>query len=276
MNPRPSRSSSIPIPRSASASNSARSIEALIPIPFVPPPTRHIQAGSSYSARTSTEPRRVGSSEGVRGSSSFYGRISTSPTRSYSVQSASLASSIPGRRSSSRSTYEPRVVRGTSSERVSASDLNYGPQPSTSPSQARRSSLRTSGSQKPIVPLHVVSRTTPVAFPRPTYLDHSSLRHLLQTEAPIFPIPTRKVEVPSNSSGRPHSYINSDDDDDSVVSSSPPAQNSTVARSTGFIPQDKILKLPTRWSDQDRNTHLSVSPDGRDLSYQGVFPRRID
>ncbi|KJA29365.1 hypothetical protein HYPSUDRAFT_50788 [Hypholoma sublateritium FD-334 SS-4] len=42
-----------------------------------------------------------------------------------------------------------------------------------------------------------------------------------------------------------------------------------MARSTGFIPQDKILKLPTRWSDQDRNTHLSVSPDGRDLSYQG-------
>lgn len=270
MNPRPSRSSSIPIPRSASASNPARSIEALIPIPFVPPPARHIQgAGSSYSARTSTEPRRVGSSEGVRGSSSFYGRISTSPTRSYSLQSASLASSIPGR-SASRSTYEPRVVRGTSSERVSASDLEYGPQPSTSPSHNRRSSLRASASQKPIVPLHVVSRTTPVAFPRPTYLDHSSLRHLLQTEAPILPIPTRKIEVSSHPSGRPH-Y--SDDDDDSTSLSSSPAQNSTAARSTGFIPQDKILKLPTRWSDQDRHTHLNVHPDGRELTHQGMLRR---
>lgn len=32
---------------------------------------------------------------------------------------------------------------------------------------------------------------------------------------------------------------------------------------------DQPLKLPTRWSEQDRHQNLSVSPDGRDLTYHG-------
>ncbi|KAF9478718.1 SPRY-domain-containing protein [Pholiota conissans] len=270
MTSRPPRSSSIPIPRSASTSNSARSIEALIPIPFVPPPARHIHATSPHSARPIAESRRAGLPDGYRSPTTGNSNVSTSPTRSTS-RSFSLASSVPGR-NPSRTRYEPRVGRSAVPVPPST-DLELPVQPSTSPSQVRRvsgTSLRASGPQKPIVPLHVVSRTTPVAFPRPSYLDYSSLRQLLQTEAPILPIPTRKVEVSLTSGGRNLDDIEffSDEDDSSEPSTPPrPRALSVLVPS---VSQERILKLPTRWSDQERNPHLSVAPDGRKLSFEGT------
>ncbi|KAF8973823.1 concanavalin A-like lectin/glucanase domain-containing protein [Flammula alnicola] len=61
----------------------------------------------------------------------------------------------------------------------------------------------------------------------------------------------------------------SDDDDDSIATSSPPSQTRPIPQSTPLPPQDQTFKLPTRWSDQDRHQHLSVSPDGRELTYHG-------
>lgn len=42
------------------------------------------------------------------------------------------------------------------------------------------------------------------------------------------------------------------------------SDNSTMVGST------PVFRLPTRWSEQDRHTYLSVSNDGRDLTYDGI------
>ncbi|CAA7260010.1 unnamed protein product [Cyclocybe aegerita] len=122
------------------------------------------------------------------------------------------------------------------------------------------------GPPKPIVPQHVV-RTTPAAFPRPAYLDHSALRHLLQVEGPEPPIPSRRADASaSTTSARNQAYANalsvSSDNDDTRSASSSPVP-------TPLPRVDQPLKLPTRWSEQDRHTGLSVSSDGRELIFNG-------
>jgi len=267
MNSRPSRSSSIPIPRSPSSSTS-RNIESLISIPFSSP-TRHLHPTSqSPSTRPVTEPRRVGVVDGSRPGVSS--NVSVSPIRP-TARSVSLVSTLPVR-PPSRTPFEPRVVRGSGIEVASAADPDCVAQPATiHPRRTSISHTRISGTQRPIVPLHVVARTTPVAFPRPAYLDHSSLRHLLQTEPPSLPIPSRMVEVTPGTTTRHQNFPStmspsSDNDDDGLAT--PPPQARPTPRAT-LVSMDQPLKLPTRWSEQDRHQNLSVSPDGRDLTYHG-------
>ncbi|PPQ72669.1 hypothetical protein CVT26_002885 [Gymnopilus dilepis] len=65
--------------------------------------------------------------------------------------------------------------------------------------------------------------------------------------------------------GFPAAYRASAHDEESI--GSPPPQNRPA--STPLPPQDQAFKLPTRWSEECRHQHLSVTPDGRELSYQG-------
>ncbi|KAF4623284.1 hypothetical protein D9613_002023 [Agrocybe pediades] len=262
MTSRPGRSSSIPIPRSAS-STSGRNIESLIPIPFVSPGRQAAMQGTS--GRQPTEPRRVGP-EGPRSVTTTH-NISVSPVRS-TARSVSLVSSVPGRTSSSRPPFEPRVIRGAPAEHI-----EHGPPQSTSPSQARRVSMgtvRASVTQPTIVPQHVVSSST-AAFPRPAYLNYSSLRHFLQTDAQPSTLPSRVAESPSAASSRAQSYlssVSSDNDDESSLASVPlPTRSSNHVAAP--MPQDQVLRLPTRWSEQDRHHNLNVFSDGRELSFQG-------
>ncbi|KAF8167856.1 hypothetical protein B0H34DRAFT_792533 [Crassisporium funariophilum] len=276
MSSRPSRSSSIPIPRSSSASNPARNLESLISIPFVSSP-RPQHSSLSQAPRHITDPpqRRVHNvpihnvSHASRTIASGSNIPSISPTRQ-TVRSASLATAVPGR-TPNRSLFEPRIIRSSGPE-VQPLDLECPIIPSITPSQTRRASVpntRISTSQKSLPPQHVVARTTPVAFVRPAYLEYSSLRHLLQTEAPVLPVPSRKLE-PSSSSSRPQSYsasmsTSSDNDEDS--NTTPPREIRPA--STSSSGQDPLFRLPVRWSEQDRHIHLSVSADGRDLSHNG-------
>jgi len=264
MTSRPGRSSSIPIPRSASASASARNIESLIPIPLVSPGRQGLPG------RPTAEPRRVGP-EGPRPAATTSHNISISPVRS-TARSVSLVSSVPGR-TPSRQPFEPRVIRSSATDHSHTEECPPGQQPSTSPSQVRRvsvGSVRASGAQPTIVPQHVVSPST-VAFVRPAYLNHSSLRNFLQTDPQSLIIPSRVVEPPSTVSSRAQSYLSSvssdNDDDSSMGSLSLPSRSKRLAAVS--LPQDRILKLPTRWSEQERHPNLNVFSDGRELSYQG-------
>ncbi|PFH54698.1 hypothetical protein AMATHDRAFT_134637 [Amanita thiersii Skay4041] len=56
-----------------------------------------------------------------------------------------------------------------------------------------------------------------------------------------------------------------DSDDDS--NASPPREPPPV--SPVLLPPVHVLRLPTRWSDQVKHSSLSVTADGRDLSYNG-------
>ncbi|PPQ98885.1 hypothetical protein CVT24_003516 [Panaeolus cyanescens] len=260
MSSRPSRSSNIPIPRSSSTSSSSRNIESVISIPFIPSSSRHHLPTSptNTTGRNISDSRRA-VSHGTRPISVTSNQLSTSPSTS-TLRSTSLVSSVPTSRTS---TFEPRVVRGSSHDHA-LQDLD-AVQPSTSPSQLRRSSVTTrpSAPPRPVIPHHVFAKT-PVSFARPSYLEFCALRHLIQTDPLPGPIPSRKA--PSISNTRPQSYAHysaSDNDDDSA--GTPPR----AIPATTPVPRQKIV-LPSRWSEHDRHPNLSLSHDGREVSYTGT------
>ncbi|KAJ6519276.1 concanavalin A-like lectin/glucanase domain-containing protein [Mycena sanguinolenta] len=116
-------------------------------------------------------------------------------------------------------------------------------------------------SHRPPLPYLVRGSLVQLALepPHPTEqsLEHSALRHLLQTEASPSPPPSRKAG-PSRRSLTP----STDSDDDG---SPPPRQ---IIPAVNASPQ--VLHLPTRWSERYRHELLSISPDGRDVTYQGA------
>ncbi|KAF8912907.1 concanavalin A-like lectin/glucanase domain-containing protein [Gymnopilus junonius] len=69
----------------------------------------------------------------------------------------------------------------------------------------------------------------------------------------------RKIEAPTSQASRSQSYMSSvslhSDDEERLE---------LLLRRV-----DQVFKLPTRWSEQDRHQSLSVSSDGRELSYHG-------
>ena len=144
-------------------------------------------------------------------------------------------------RSISNGTFEPRVIRPPGASRGSCVDVPLSPsttrirRASTSNISTTISSSQRAGSLAfPQLSSHQsVSPLPSVPFQRPAYLEHSSLKHLLQTEFPPLLPPSRY--------GHGSNTLN------------------------------PVLRLPTRWSDQDRHLSLSVSPDGCELTFVGTL-----
>ncbi|KAH9994389.1 concanavalin A-like lectin/glucanase domain-containing protein [Russula vinacea] len=125
---------------------------------------------------------------------------------------------------------------------------------------------------------HLALHQSPPPFPRPPYLDHSSLRHLLQTELPPNLPPSRYTIYPfvprPQQTSIPPALID-DSDAESTASPppglppSPPASVSakSLSETASLVSSSPVFRLPTRWSEQDRHTYLSVSADGRELTY---------
>lgn len=195
-------------------------------------------------------------------------------------------------------TFEPRVIRppdvsrgscvevalppsATRNQRVSTSNI-----PTAIP-LSQRAGFSTS-SQLP--PHQSVGPLPSVPFQRPAYLEHSSLKHLLQTEfPPLLPLgrygndisvldddrSSRNVSL-AFPRRRRTPLIESDDEDPFT----PPRelQPSVSTYIPGGTALNPVLRLPTRWSDQDRHLSLLVSSDGRELTFVGKFlvhPRAI-
>ncbi|RDB28553.1 Ran-binding protein 9 [Hypsizygus marmoreus] len=265
MTTRPSRSASIPIPRSTSSLSPSRNIESVISIPFAAPGRPRLSSAQAFPHRSNAadDHRGLGVSYGTRGSTNT--AAAYSPTRP-TARSMTLAAG-PGRGSvRAPSTFEPRVVRasGEASRSTDTACL-----PSTSPSRTRRQSIsgvRGTSAQRPISTYNTPP-PPPVSFARPAYLEHSAFRHMLQTESPPALPPSRKNEPTYEHHGYPAAMSPpTDSDDESNVS--PPRELPSAPPS--IVSHDQILKLPTRWSDQYRHALLSVSGDGRDLTYHGA------
>lgn len=96
----------------------------------------------------------------------------------------------------------------------------------------------------------------PETFARPAYLDHSTFRDALHSEL-SFAIPRKDASTPA-----PAMTPSTTDSDDE--SSTPPRR--VQAPSTPSLPAN-VFNLPTKWSVTDRSTHLTISQDGRDLTY---------
>jgi Ran-binding protein 9/10 len=229
------RSSSIPIPRLSSTPRT--NIESLISIPS--------------SARPPPSLPRAG----------------RPPARSFS-HSASfpLHSSPPP-----NAAYQPRIIRPDPPHDAlhpSSSSPDHRP-PKRSASQSH-SHPPSSSSALPSSLHSRVKPHSPHSFPRPSYLDHSALRHMLCTDIPSSASPksydSPLLESHSASRSRTRSPM-SDSDDESVLgplpSSKPPAPPSPAPS------PNQLLRLPTRWSDEFRHHLLSVSSDGREITYQG-------
>jgi len=185
--------------------------------------------------------------------------------------------------------FEPRVIRPPGVSRGSCIDVTLSP----SATRTRRASTSTISTTVPpsqragsltfpqLSSHQSVSPLPSVPFQRPAYLEHSSLKHLLQTEFPPLLPPGRYghdvgvLDDDQNSQSVTHPYsrrrrtplIESDDEDPftpprelpPLVFAHPPTTNTL----------SPILRLPTRWSDQDRHLSLSVSADGRELTFVG-------
>jgi hypothetical protein len=113
------------------------------------------------------------------------------------------------------------------------------------------------------------ARPTSVTFSRPSYLEYSSLRHLLQAEGPASPLSSRRAD--SSVGTRPQPYPvamspSSDIEEDSGATP-PPHNPRPLSTSLPLATQDTPFRLPTRWGDHHPN--LSLSLDGRELTYEG-------
>ncbi|OAX43637.1 SPRY-domain-containing protein [Rhizopogon vinicolor AM-OR11-026] len=164
--------------------------------------------------------------------------------------------------------YEPRIIRADTACPTSSS---------VSPSRARRASgtgVRAPSTHRPALanPSAGPMAIDIAPFSRPSYLDHSALRHLLQTDtSPQLPS-SPKIEsvivradygVGRRGSQRSPSF----DSDEEEMSYS--GELSSRPQQEHILISPAPLRLPTRWSDEYRNPLLSVSADGRDLNYQG-------
>lgn len=294
MTTRPSRSSSIPIPASSAA---ARNLENVISVPFLanPGPVGSPRARMVVAARPSLSvnsgsipaPRRNVATSPVR-------TISGSHSYSNAARSPVLSSSPP--------VFEPRIIRATTSPARSVDPACFpAATPPPSVTRARRQSTTrntgvatpshhgmvrsVSGSAPTSSP--AVTHTQSEVFPRPSYLDYSALRDLLQTDVPATSVDARSTETRASASAWGHTstytaptaapavshypylrrgHTPATESEEESTASPPP----TIPTASGpTLLANPVLRLPTRWSEQDRHPPLSVSPDGRELTFIG-------
>ncbi|KAG2045275.1 hypothetical protein BDR03DRAFT_848151 [Suillus americanus] len=161
--------------------------------------------------------------------------------------------------------YEPRVIRVDTTC------------PTSPPSRVRRSSatgVRAPSAQRPAMAHSSVGPfpADPAPFPRPAYLDHSALRHLLQTDIPQLSSslkPDLVVLRTEYAGGRRRAQRSPSFDSDEEDTSPPGEMSSRQQQENNPLMTSALLSLPTRWSEEYRSSMLSVSADGRDLTYQG-------
>ncbi|KAI0307507.1 hypothetical protein B0F90DRAFT_1674305 [Multifurca ochricompacta] len=198
----------------------------------------------------------------------------------------------------------PRIIRANNVSNspsvqltsTSRADIACSPPLPTSPTHTRRPSAGPSNRRSPSVHRpgslahstlpspHLALHQSPAPFPRPAYLEHSSLRHLLQTELPSNLPPSRYTQstiypfVPRHQHASITPALIDDSDAESTTASPPPPGIPSSPATAGTKPPNEsislvgsspVFRLPTRWSEQDRHPYLSVSADGRELTYHG-------
>lgn len=225
---------------------------APIPIPMPPSGVRSLDNAISI-------PHRFPSS------SSF---ATSPPSLVRSVPRASLSSS----RGSPRVPYEPRIVRAShpaTADRCLQPPVSttHARRASTSPHQARSATRSSANTQADAPPLVVTTDT----FPRPAYLDHSTFRDLLHTDPSCSSLrrdaSTLARTTPASSVASTMTPSTDSDDDHST----PPRRTVATTPLPAPLQPQAVFSLPTRWSVTDRSNHLTISQDGRDLTYTGTL-----
>lgn len=187
--------------------------------------------------------------------------------------------------------FEPRVIRPPDTSRGTCVDITLPPSAtrnqrastSTTPTAVSLSQGAGSLASSQLSSHQTVSLLPNVPFQRPAYLEHSSLKHLLQTEFPPVLPPgryghdvsvldddqnSRDITLPFPRRRRTPLIESDDEGPFTPPRDLPPVVSAYPTTSTSLNP---VLRLPTRWSDQDRHLSLLVSPGGRELTFVGKF-----
>lgn len=190
--------------------------------------------------------------------------------------SGSLASMTPPNYSISHGTsssFQPRVIRASSSAAV-ASSGHEQPVSRHSVSPVRHRTQSSSLLSRP----QLGSRPHPAAtslrppeppFTTPAYLSHVVLSNLFHGG----PLPPQPHIIESRvTSEAPSSMTDSDESTDPHV---PGFRRRRHRHNNNASPKELVswptaLALPTQWSENDKSPHLTVGPDGRDVSFNGA------
>lgn len=220
------------------------------------------------------------------------------------IRGTSFSASMSAPPGSPALSFPPSNLAGTAGATVSAPVLPSSSTrgPSHSPTRTRRGPPSTNTPHSnvshrtvsaPVLPPSQTSIIIPppspyaTSFPRPSYLEYSAFRHILLSEpestTPQPPDPYRLQSLHASSAAtklrRPMSpeFNHSDEDSNSEreegIARNTGGRGRTVTPSVPRRPDvDTFMKLPTRWSDgDDRYPSLSVSVDGRDLTFHGML-----
>jgi hypothetical protein len=237
---------------------------------------------------------------GARGSSTLAHPRSPTMTSPVTPVHITTSSFNVGSSQDSPAPFEPRIIRGSSS-RATYDPTSRSPPAARGPARAtsaRRPSQGSTARRPSLVHPTLPSRPTPSTdsepnvFPRPVYLEHSVLRDFLQTDqprpstsasatsiqlsrSPVPPAPdprsTFADPIPRHVRLAREDTPATDSDDDSVFSvvQRPVATTLPTPSVSIMSSGNPVLRLPTRWSEQDRHPSLSVSQNGRELTYRG-------
>lgn len=195
---------------------------------------------------------------------------STSPTRSY------------------------RTTTGGSTRALVSRSIPVSSHHTSSPTRAATASGTVSSS--------LIYRTNtgtgaPTTFKRPSYLQYSAMRDLIHTDTsapPVTAIPRTTIRIESTPGQEVHlppvrdptPITESDDDSESSTGHAMRhrrdrhehtarergrlrERHSAYNASQPLAPSEEILRLPSRWNEQDRNKFLTISEDGRNLHFHG-------
>ncbi|KAF8530934.1 hypothetical protein JB92DRAFT_2854373 [Gautieria morchelliformis] len=210
-----------------------------------------------------------------------------------SSRSTLIMPASPSPRRSASNSFVPRVVRGNIPGRETPGSSSHAPsvpsgRPPVSPSRNRRPSSsaaaslttmhRTASTPSPTNTI-VPPPSTVVSFPRPSYLDNSALRYCLQSESgsgvppDLYRFDSMHAGAAATSSrrscGMSSPSHDMDSDEESNASAGDRGRSAPPPRLASQKAGDTFMHLPTRWSDRDRCPNLSVSVDGRDLTFHG-------
>ncbi|PVG00698.1 SPRY-domain-containing protein [Serendipita vermifera] len=155
------------------------------------------------------------------------------------------------------SSYQPRVIRPSTSLHDAGSLSNSH---SISPTRYRNQSSQ--GSHRPLMNARsqaILQRSSP-PFTIPTYLENAILFNLIRGG-----LPPPQPYVPEPRLASDPTSTTTDSDDSSNLATGGTRGRSHGAREHTSWP--KSLSIPTRWSETDKNHHLIISPDGKDVSF---------
>lgn len=168
------------------------------------------------------------------------------------------------------SSFQPRVIRASSSAVAASHDpISYGTRHSVSPvrHRAQSSSLLSRPQVTPRVHSTALRAQEP-PFETPAYLSHVVLSNLFHGGPP--PLQTHILESRVTSEA-PSSMTDSDESTQGDPHIPGFRRRHRHTSPKELVSWPTILPLPTQWSESDKSPHLTVGPDGRDVSFNGTL-----